>query len=297
MRVMRPLLPLRIAVFTAVLCSALVNAQSTRPSHSARQSSPIQNALAQLIREAQQSRRDQQLLYTSADFAKRFMQEVPGEDVIAAILKPAHQDSFVDAYVRWQLTSFNPDLPKLDDSQFLKLMASAPPMIENPRADQDMVATFQQAEKADHIHDRELARLRSVSAELNRRTSIAQSLNAPAEGYRDWIADHLPKIGPRRTQWLIERCAATIQAGWPSRNIKAKMTKEFKAASTDGSISLPQRDMIARQARRLIGLKRTAINEITFPGDGSVNVTTTTPAIDEDDVNKWIGSLNAESKR
>jgi hypothetical protein len=119
-------------------------------------------------------------------------------------------------------------------------------------------------------------------------------LNIPAEEYRDWIDNHLPKVGPRRTQWLVERCAATIQAGWPSRNVKSKMTKEFKAVATDGSISQPQRAMIAEQTRRLIGLKRTAINQIVFAPDGSVSVSMTIPAVDEDDVNKWIGSLNAE---
>ena len=294
---MRRHLSMRIAILAALASSVLTGAQSTRPARSARQSSPIQNVIAQLIKEAQQSKRDQALLSSTADFAKRFMQQVPADDVITALLKPAHQDAFIDAYVRWQLTSFEPDLPKMDDKQFLKLMASAPPMVDNPRSDPDVVATFQNAEKSGRLAARELARLRDVNAELDRRTSIAQSLNAPAEGYRDWIADHLPKIGPRRTQWLIERCAATIQAGWPSRNVKAKMTKEFKAAAMDGSISLQQRDMIAEQARRLIGLKRLAINEVTFLTDGTVNVTMTTPAVDEDDVNKWISYLNGESKR
>jgi hypothetical protein len=269
-------------------------AQTSRPARPAKRQSPIQEAIKFLVEEAQQAKRDLKLPSNTADFAPRFDREISDHELIGALTQSLHDDSFIDAYIRWQLTSFDPDPPELDDRQFLKLMANAPAMVQNPRADEQVVALFQKAEQSGSLSHRELDRLRQAASELDRRTQIAQAMNLPAEGYRDWIASKLTDGGPRRLQWLIERCAGTITAGWPSRSIKAAMTKQFKAVANDNIFTPSQRQLIAEQLRRLIGLKRVSVNKITFLAGNTVQVTFSTTAVDEDDVEKWIAQLNGE---
>jgi len=230
-------------------------------------------------------------------FAKRFARDIPATDLLEAIARPTHADSFIDAYVRWQLTSFKPNLSGLDDQQLVKLLANAPAMIMNPRADAETVATCKKIDSSSRLNDREIAALRVDAAGLDRRAAIAETLNAPAEGYRDWIASAVdsspaPDRKARELQCLIERCAAIIKAGWPSRSVKTKLTKEFRAAGLNRAITAGQRQAIADQVRRLVGMNRTAVNDISFMAGGAVEITFTTSAVDQDDVDRWIGYLN-----
>jgi hypothetical protein len=270
--------------------------QSTRPSRTSSREPTIKQAIAELIDEARAVAKEERLDIRSPDFAKRFDGEVPNDDLIAALSKPAHKEPFIDAYVRWQLTSFDPSWTALDETVALKLMAATPKMLENPRADSSVVDTFKSVDNNSQLSPAELRRLRVLADELAQRTATMTSFNTPAEGYRDWVQGKIEESASHAAAllWLIERCHATISAAWPSRSLKARMTKDFKAAGLDRDITPQQRQLIAEQARKLIDLKRTAINEITFMDNGSVNVTFSTYAVDEEDVEKWIALLNGQ---
>ena len=92
-------------------------------------------------------------------------------------------------------------------------------------------------------------------------------------------------------QLLLERCAATINAGWSSREIKSQMTKAFKDAATDATLLPSHRAALADQTRRLIGMKRLLVNEVTFMADGSVQVSFSTAHVDKDDAERWIAAM------
>ena len=77
------------------------------------------------------------------------------------------------------------------------------------------------------------------------------------------------------------------------RSVKAKITKECKAIGNDSSLSAADRDLLAADLRRLIGVKHQAINQITFLADGSVKVSMFNNAVDEEDVEKWIAELQS----
>ena len=267
--------------------------QTARPSRE----TPIRSAIGQLVDEARAAAKEDVFIKTSPDFAQRFDGEIPNDDLIAAISKPAHKEPFIDAYVRWQLTSFDPSWPALNEDVVLKLMSATPKMLENPRAAPATVDTFKRVDNAEPLSTVESRRLRDLAADLAKQTAKLSAFNRPAEGFRDWLRDRIDESGSRAVAllWLIERGHATISAGWPSRSIKANMTKDFKAAGLDRDITPQQRQLIAEQARKLIGLKRSAVNEITFMENGSVSVTFSTYAVDEDDVNKWIALLHGQS--
>ena len=292
----------RALTFTLAACGlapvvlALLSAtspQSTRPSHEAH----IKRAITQLIDEARAAAKEDAFIRFSPDFAKRFDGEIANDELIAAISRPAHKEPFIDGYVRWQLTSFDPSWPALDDATVLKLMAATPKLLENPRAEPAAVEAFKRADGQSQLSSIEVRRLNELADDLTKRSDSIKSFNTPAEGFRDWVRSKIESADLPASEllWLIERCHATISAGWPSRSIKAQMTKAFREAGLNRDITPEQRGAVAEQARKLIGLKRTTINEITFMDNGSVNVSFSTYAVDEDDVNSWIPLLHGQS--
>lgn len=283
-----------ITCAAALGATALIGAAQL--SRSTKQPSELRSAITHLVEEAQFAIRDGKLHHEKADYARRFPSDMPLRDLCEAIAAPVDADAFIDAYVRWQLTSFEPSVPDLTDNQFLTLIANAPAMIDDPRADADVVSRFEQAEKAARPTSGELEALRRAKDELHRRVPLAESFNRPAIGYREWLIKQFEASRVRRYCLLIEECAATIKAGRPTRAIKSKLTKATKQAGDDSSITPQDRQLIAQQLQQLTKIeKRRAVNEITFPSKGGITVTFTNIQADQDDVNKWIAQLNGNA--
>src|SRR5687767_11795008 len=92
------------------LIAAMAAAQSSNR-RSARQPTLLQNAIAHLVDEAKFAIREGKLHHQKADYAQRFPADIPLRDLTEAIASAVDSEPFIDAYVRWQLTSFNPSLP------------------------------------------------------------------------------------------------------------------------------------------------------------------------------------------
>lgn len=253
----------------------------------AQDASAVKDAVRELTSEALKALADQWMPTAEPDFAGRFDRAPDPDELLAAIFTRAHKNDFVDAYIRWQLTSFKPKLPDLDDRTFLRVMNSAPKMLENPRANAQTVDLFERAKGANVISAADQQRLSDRIARLDRDSMIAGALNMPSLGFRDWVAKQLPAAGPRRRQWLLENCAATIQAGWPTRAIKTKISREFTASLEDESFTPKQRFMVAEQAKRLVGMKRRLVNKAAMTARGRVQVSFSTAGVTKKDVEKW----------
>ena len=283
---------LELLLVLPLWCSGIAHGQTSRPMPPAKKGAAIKAVLKQLEAEAREIMKSQRFSLESADFASRFDQVIEPSDLLDAVTRPQHRDPFIDAYIRWQLTSFDFELPDLDGRDFEKLMRQAPAIVANPRADEELVARFTETEKQS-TSPTESKRLREVAKELDRRTEIAAAFNRPAQQWREWLESEFEGNTARQLHLKMERAAATIRAGWPSREVKAALTKAFKAAATDSTLTDLDRHAIAAHARTLTGMKRRSINEITFAADGSVSVTFTNSAIDKDDVNKWLAEIDA----
>jgi hypothetical protein len=275
---------------------AMLSAAQSSNQRKSKQPPALESAVAHLIDEAKFAIREGKLHYQKADYATRFPAEIPLRDLTEAIAAPVDPESFIDGYVRWQLTSFKPSLPDLDDRQFLTLIGNAPALVANPKADPAFITTFEQAQAAPSLSQQQIVELRLAKVELERRIALADSFNVPAREYRKWLADQFPASRVRQHCLVIEECAATTKASWPPRAIKSKLTKLMKQAGDDSSITQAQRQFIAQQLQPLASIKkRRAINEITFPRKGGVEVTFTNVHIDQDDVDKWIAQLNGDA--
>jgi hypothetical protein len=255
-----------------------------------RPASHMQEAIAVLTEEAEQARRTH-TISDRPDFALRFERDLDLADVRRTILGRAHRDPFIDAYIRWQLTSFRPELTPLDGRDLGRLLREAPAMVENPRAASDVMDLMRRAADAGQLSpaDREL--LRALVAELDERSSIAEQMNMPAVQFREWVHLRLSSGGSAPLQWLIENCAATIDAGWPPRAIKGRMTAAFSAAGIDESITDADRAALTELLYAMVGRERRSVNRVTFLADGSVRVSYATAQVTRRDVENWVERL------
>jgi hypothetical protein len=255
------------------------------------------DALRRLTQEARSLRSadDAAALPDAPDFAARFQKPLHPALLSESIAEPADDDPFIDAYVRWQLTSLDPALPEMDDREFIELMASAPAMIMSPRAEQATVRVFQRASNADVIAPAELQQLRELAARLDAQTALAIRMNTPAAGFRDWVATKLGESGHRPRLWMLERCAATAVAGYPIGQLKSQITTNFRDSHADRSFTQPQRELVSQQAQRLVGIDRTMVNSIVFTAAGGVKVSFQRVRIDADDMSRWLVRLGVPS--
>lgn len=292
----RPILTIALlAVLANLGISASSSAQQTKPDEKKHEA--VRKAIRELTREAQQAMRQEQLPAEEADFASRFDAEVPEEDVLQALAEPVHREPFIDAYVRWQLTSFEPDLSKMSDRSFRRLLQSAPRLQSNPMADERLLRVVQEAEETDYLSGSDIRELRGMVQQAEQHTTRAEQMNKPAEAFRTWVREHLGTDNLRGLQWLIENCAANIEAGWPVQGEKTRLTKAFKEAADAEDFSRDQKRTLAQQTQRLAGMHRRFIRNVEFLANDDIQTMIGTSGVSRGDVERWIQSLAGKSER
>ncbi len=287
---------LKMAVFA---CAFLVNltaidnveSATTDQAQAPGKHQHIREARRLLIEEALEAQKNELLPTLSPDFAKRFEHQIPQDDLTQAILVRTHPNPFVDAYVRWQLTSFDPPLPQLSDQEFAFFMDAIPALIPNPRADPEVVRALEQIEDLLVLSARRFQQVRDDVAQLDRRTNLAERFNEPALSFAKWVQDKLGPTGPRSRQWLLARCAATTQGSWSTQSIKSAITRNFTASIDDQSLTSDHRRLIVRQAQRLVGPKRRFARDVTFLANRTVRVTFSKVGVNQDDAKRWSDLL------
>lgn len=245
--------------------------------------------IEQLSDEAAQAK-DTLEIADAPDFAARFDGNPEELDLANSILTRADSDPFIDAYIRWQLTSFEPSLQP-NDREMTRLLQTLPRLIENPRATKQALELLSTAEAAESLSESDAAQLQQFVQEMDEQTELAQRFNQPATQLRAWLLDEIDPDGPRSMQLLIESCAATIEAGWSTRAVKTRITRACTAAAESENFTAADKRMIAQQLHRLAGRSRRSVDQVTFLANGSVNVSHSTAAVSGADVKRWIARL------
>ncbi len=281
-------------------CVMMLSSAATAQTRPSREKPALHRAVELLTQEAQQARKDQVLPRSEPNFAADFTDEIPRDELLAAITQSTNRDAFIDGYVRWQLTSFNPPLPALDERQMLKLMAGAPPMLANPCAEPSMVTAFERAKNTPRLSQRDADRLRETWENLRRQRTITEAFNAPALGWRKWIEHQLPARGPHKILWQIERVASTVNAGWDARNVKGELTRmsrELGSSAGDLALSPGQTQLVCQQIERMKDLRSRYIEDIALLANGGVSVSLFNAFVSNQDINRWIEALGGTTSR
>lgn len=281
-------------LLTAILPVALLlTGAASAPSEQSQQRSPnavYAEAIKTLINEAREAKVTQKLPRQKADFAKSFNQSLPSELVGRKIVSQVNDDDFVDAYVRWQLTSFKPTLPKFNDREFARLVNSLPKLLENPRADRALLTDINKAIGAGILDEKSQEQLSSKLTECTRKTSVATALNLPNTRLRTWILSQLPGTGIRPLQLRLDQLAKTVRTGWRVDRIKTQLDELFVKSDSDRSFTIKQRQTVARQAQRLIGMNRVFLARANI-SDGTISADFDDSGVYDFEVKRWMRSI------
>ncbi len=273
-----------VGLFMAVSCLSAGNATASRHDPPIRS---LESIIAVLIEEANAAREAGQFAHDEPSFATRCDPPPRLEEIRDAIMHRQHEDGFVDAYIRWQLTSFDPPPPELDDAAFLDAMDATPPLLENPNAAPALLDLMGRVEAAGALSAENTEKLRRHVEGLNDQVMRIEELNRPAREWRAWVAEHLGDTGARPRLWMVENLAAHISAGWPVSELKGDLSRNFTDSVKDQGFTAEGRQAVVLALSRLIGPGRKYFHDLTYRADGSVSVTLRTAAVDREDVETW----------
>lgn len=268
-------------------------APPTQPEQPQRQLSPaaaLQKAMVALASEAKMAWTAGRVSRQTSDFAASFAHAVDAEAVARRILRPVDKDPFIDAYIRWQLSSFIPAMPPLTDRQFEDVLRDLPRFIPNPRADERTIDLLLEWRQTNPLPPESLEPLNSLLADLNTRAGRCAELNRPAMLLRDWMESAAATDGARVVQAKLERCSTMIAGGWDVRELKSQLDERFAAAAKDAGLTAERRQRLIEQSQRLSGRRRLRIVNAAIV-EKALMVETDETAVYDFDVTRWTKPL------
>ncbi len=268
---------------------AVVLAGQTRPDRTI----GLPEAINRLTEEAEQAREQQRLPRARANFSAEVDLGVPLVVLGRKLTRPLHHQPFVDAYVRWQLTSFDPPLPSMDGRRLERFLSGLPPLLDNPRAEESLIASLNAAVGAGSLSERDQAAMGRRLDELAERASRVRRFNQPAMAFRKWIQRKLPETGVLPLEAGLERCRALVEAGWSVDRDKARLEAIFEASARDRSFTDQQRRQVAERAQQLAGRQRLYVASARLR-NGALAVDYGNAAVYDFDVNRWLRLMENE---
>jgi hypothetical protein len=276
---------------TAILMAQAVAAPNLRSEDS--EVSPreaLTTALRELTDEAREAQKSGTLPRLKADYAAQFPHQIDSALIKTKLLRPVGRDPFIDAYIRWQLTSFVDALPEMDDAEFEKFLSELSACVLNPQVSEKFVQPLMRASSAGELAPSDHKYVQNLIDDLKAQREQASVLRRPADELRAWIAKHVGENGHRPMQVAIERCAALAQAGWDLREMKEELTLRCEAALRDRSLSEEQRQRVARQLQNLAQFSALRIND-AYLRDGSLIVNTESSGVYDYEARQWARTI------
>lgn len=248
-----------------------------------------------LTDEAEKSKSDGALVRNSADFAKSFADPPPMASLTDKFTRRIHNDPFIDAYIRWQLTSFKPalDAAAMTDREFERLLDSLPPCIDNPRAHSGLLESLQKASARGALSEAQQQevndRLNALAADASR----ADALNQPALQLRAWLADHFAKQPYRLLMLLLADAHAQAKAGWPIDDARNEIDKTLETVARLRDFTPQQRrDFILAADKAMVKARMFVAS--AGVSDNALNANYATTGIFDYDVRRWTRALADE---
>lgn len=296
-------LPATVACACMILCVASNASSLHAQSHEqqAQQHAPL--SMSHIVRmlsdEAQQSKRDGVLMRSSANFASddawRHAPAPPPVAVLDRIARRNDTDPFIDAYIRWQLTSFKPvlDTTRMSDREFERLVQGLPAVIHNPRADQALIDAFQRAASLGTLSEQQQVEMNNRLNGLAQRSSHVHAFNVPASQLHEWHMQQFANQPHRVLVLMLHRAHALAEAGWPVEEFKRSIDTQIARFARMREFTIQQRRAVALRAESSMARARIYL-EIAGVTEGAAYVNFNTTGIFDYDVRRWARALADE---
>ena len=191
----------------------------------------------------------------------------------------------------WQLTSFDPVLPAMDDRAFLKFVAALPSPPANPMADERFVRLVLRARETSPLGEADRRRFGDeIAGVLARRDEAARARRA-AEAFRAWVRDRYAHAPHRALLVRLAGLEAWAKAGWDVRRIRTGLDEAVEAAAPLATFDDEARRDFIRRAASLAGTGPMRVDRVRIADDGRVDVTLGDSLIYDMDAARWARRL------
>lgn len=125
---------MRYAIVAGVAFMLSGLALAVEPAATGPKVTSISVVISKLRKEALDAwRQDKQWPRRSADFAAAMNWTVPEDQIVGALGRRLDRNPTIDAYLKWQLLSFGPNLSQLSPDEFSRIFNAAPEPLDAPR--------------------------------------------------------------------------------------------------------------------------------------------------------------------
>ncbi|MFG0252881.1 MAG: hypothetical protein ACF8NJ_08425 [Phycisphaerales bacterium JB038] len=270
------------------------------------QTSPAagREALRQLEEEGEQFLEGELELPKAPDFALRFADEIDRGFILRQLYKVHdRREPVVDAYIRWQLLSYQPRLAEYEPWEIEKLFRLLPELVVNPCAEPKEVERFEKMleayEKIPKEEDRQQERFRQEMREawweLRDEREEAELLNRPARAFAAYWREHLKEIGgiqgPHEPRLAWADFHNTLQAGFKVSTEKGRLTKALKERRGDATYSRRDRVKLQQRIDKLTGVEYRVLDEADIPFRGTPRLRIGRRYVSEADAKRWMEAL------
>ncbi len=288
------------AVSCVVLLAGSAAAQNTQPaSQPSSNNAPLSPAavlgklITQLTLEGQQLVDGGSLPRAHPSIASEFPYELPEAQLALCLTTRQHREPLVDAYIRWQLTSFSPAIPELRPNQVQKLLDELPGLAVNPRADDELIRMMNRALEAGELSEADQETITQTLEEMGEYVSKRRALNTPALELRLWLEEQFEDNLPMRILLALERCDALVTAGWELGSHGAETERRFMEVARNREFTDDDRRIVTRAAGRIIGTSRVYVRSARIV-ENRLEVNFADTGLYDFEVRRWLRKMDGK---
>ncbi len=180
---------------------------------------------------------------------------------------PVDRSPFVDAYVRWQLTGFELELPvETGLRPFSRWIEHLPALEANPRSEANVQRELL-AVRGVTLTEPDQLRFRAALDELARRSSASRARNRPALALRRWIAGKLADHGEAALLIRLEACQALIRSGWDPQEIIEQIDACCARTAEVAPLEPASHNAVMTVATRLTSISTVVVQSAQLEGE------------------------------
>lgn len=283
--------PIRLTL--AAMLFAAISGQTTAPQDDDDGFKALRRAIAELTDEANGAIKNGRLPRSRADFADHF-DGTPNSVALAnRLLRPVHANPIVDAYVRWQLTSFKPPVivPAVSErTRFNQVVNDLPPLRMNPWAERGTMNRLLALSKQGRLSDADAAKVNDLLNDLTRDAAEINELNLSALGLRQYCIDNLDADKPAQLLFALERCRAMMEACVNVDEEKTRLEAMFAEAGRSGTLTKDQVRIVTTAAESLVARRAPFIAGARLQ-DNTLILDLAMAAVDDFEVRRWVKQM------
>ncbi len=210
----------------------------------------------------------------ASDFAQTSGLEVPGDEVIKALSKRLDRNPVVDAYIKWQLISYEPILSTLHPSKQIRVIEAMPQLLQMGQIDRRLVSQISRYSGREPKGAEKQA-LDKLIAEYYRQQDQLAAYNNPAMAYQNLIIERMPPANAMNAFASIKALELHMLATTDKvSKLRGNVVDACRAIKDDQSVSPAVRTELIRRLKALTGGRPGTYTKIEQKDNGTYAVKT-----------------------